>query len=86
VLVQTKQNSKAKDVEVQQALQAKHNENEEATKDMWESFGEVYDMVIDPKLKEQEAEHQSCKAVKQSKKAWRRTQQECFPFFDTLKK
>jgi hypothetical protein len=77
-------NAEAKDVEVhvERALRAKHNENEEAAKDMWASFGEVYDMVVDPSRKDREAEHRFRKAVKQSKKAWRRVRQERFPFLD----
>jgi tetratricopeptide (TPR) repeat protein len=61
---------------------AKSNEEKEAEKSLWESFGEVYDMVVDPNRKEREDEQKFRVEVKQSKKQWRRIRNERFPFLD----
>lgn len=61
---------------------AKTKEENEAEKSLWESFGEVYDMVVDPSRKDREQEQKFRSEVKQSKKQWRRIRQERFPFLD----
>jgi len=67
---------------VHQAEVAKSDEKMEAEKSMWDSLGEVYDMVVDPNRKEREEEQKFRQEVKQSKKHWRRIRQERFPFLD----
>jgi hypothetical protein len=69
-------------VRVQQSEQQKSDEKKLATKSIWESFGEVYDMVVDPSRKEREAEEKVRKDIKLSKKRWRKIRQERFPFLD----
>lgn len=83
-LRQQKKNSEAKEIEthVEKAERARHNQNEETSKDMWGSLGEAYDMVVDPNRKDREEEQRFRKTVKQSKKAWRRIRQDRFAFLD----
>lgn len=61
---------------------AKNNEEKEAEKSLFESFGDVYDMVVDPNRKDREQEQKFRAEVKQSKKQWRRIRNERFPFLD----
>jgi hypothetical protein len=67
---------------VQSAEATQHKEEKEATKSLFESFGEVYDMVVDPNRKDREQEQKFRAEVKQSKKQWRRIRNERFPFLD----
>jgi len=67
---------------VHEAQIAKDDEKKDAEKSMWDSLGEVYDMVVDPNRKEREEEQKFRQEVKQSKKHWRRIRQERFPFLD----
>ena len=67
---------------VHEAEVAKDDEKKDAEKSMWDSLGEVYDMVVDPNRKEREEEQKFRQEVKQSKKHWRRIRQERFPFLD----
>lgn len=67
-------------VQVAEASQAK--EEKEAEKSLFESFGDVYDMVVDPNRKDREQEQKFRSEVKQSKKQWRRIRNERFPFLD----
>ena len=67
---------------VQEAEVARSDEKKDAEKSMWDSLGEVYDMVVDPNRKEREEEQKFREEVKQSKKHWRRIRQDRFPFLD----
>ena len=70
-----------KKVETAEAVKTKE-EKEAAEKSLWESFADVYDMVVDPNRKEREEEQRYRAEVKQSKKQWRRIRHERFPFLD----
>jgi hypothetical protein len=67
---------------VHEAELAKTDEQKEAEKSLWDSLGEVYDMVVDPSRKEREEEQKLRQEVRQSKKNWRRIREERFPFLD----
>ena len=78
-------NDEAKEVmkKIQTAEAVKNKEEKEAAeKSLWESFADVYDMVVDPNRKEREEEQKYRAEVKQSKKQWRRIRHERFPFLD----
>jgi hypothetical protein len=67
---------------VHEAELAKSDEKKKAEKSLWDSLGEVYDMVVDPSRKEREEEQKLRQEVRQSKKNWRRIREERFPFLD----
>lgn len=77
-------NDEAKEVmkRVRDAEILKNDEKTSSSKSMWESFGEVFDMVADPSRKDRETEEKLRKDVKLSKKRWRKIRQERFPFLD----